>query len=158
MRFAALPATAALVALALPSMTLAQAARPGGFNVDTLTALSGSWSYRSLAGASEAAFAGPGGTALTFRCNRVARVVSIARSAVPAASPTMAIWTSSMSRSVPARFDATRVLTADLAASDPLLDAIALSRGKFAVSALGAPLSAYPNWGEPLRVIEDCRS
>ena len=39
----------------------------------------------------------------------------------------------------------------------PLLDAIALSRGKFAISALGAPAVAYPNWGEPLRVIEDCR-
>ena len=151
-------ATAALAALAAPSASLAQAPQSGAFSVDNLTAASGRWSYRSFAGGSEASFADAGGTRLTMRCNRVARTVSIARTGVPAATPTLAVWASSLSRSVPARFEATRVLTADVAATDPLLDAIALSRGKFATSALGAPIVAVPNWAEPVRVIEDCRS
>ncbi len=145
----------ALVALAAASASLAQTA---AFSVDSLIPLSGRWSYRAFAGGSEAPFADAGGTRLTMRCNRVARNLSILRSGVPGATAALSVWTTSLSRSVPARFDATGVLTADIAGSDPLLDAIALSRGKFATSALGAPMTAYPAWGEPSRVIEDCRS
>ena len=151
-------AVAALAALSIPSVSLAQVAQPGAFNVESMTALAGSWTYRSFPGGSEAAFADAGGTRLTLRCIRASRIVSIARSGVLAAAPALTVWTSSLSRAVPARFDATRTLTADLASTDPLLDAIALSRGKFATSALGAPPAAYPAWGEPTRVIEDCRS
>jgi len=150
-----LVASAALAALSCAFASIAQTG--SAFSVDTLTALPGSWSYRSYPGGSEAAFADASGTRLTIRCNRVARTVSIVRGGVSAASPTLAVWTSSLSRSLPARFD-TSVLAADVAATDPLLDAISLSRGKFATSALGAPLLAYPNWPEPTRVIEDCRT
>jgi hypothetical protein len=151
-------AAAALAALCLSAAATAQVAQPGAFNVETATALSGRWTYRSHAGGSEAAFADAGGTRLTLRCNRAVRTVSIARSGVPAAAPTLSVWTTSLSRSVPARFEASRILTADLAATDPLLDAIAFSKGKWATSALGAPTAAYPAWAEPVRVIEDCRS
>ncbi len=146
---------AAFVALAAASASFAQTA---AFSVENLTPLPGRWSYRAFAGGSEAPFADAGGTRLTMRCNRVSRTVSIMRSGVPAATAALSVWTTSLSRSVPARFDATGVLTADIASTDPLLDAIALSRGKFATSALGAPMTAYPAWGEPSRVIEDCRS
>jgi len=151
-------ASAALAALASPSALYAQAPAPSTFSIDSLTASAGTWSYRSYAGGSEAAFADAGGTRLLLRCNRVARTVSIARTGVPAATGAMSVWTSSLSRSVPARFEATRVLTADVAVTDPLLDAISLSRGKFGTSALGAPAVAVPNWAEVSRVIEDCRS
>lgn len=151
-------ASAALAALCCPSASFAQSAAATAFSVDSLNALSGRWTYRSYAGGSEAAFADAVGTRLAIRCNRAVRTVSIMRTGVPAASPTLSVWTSSLSRSVPARFEATRVLTADVAATDPLLDAISLSRGKFATSALGAPLIAVPTWAEPTRVIEDCRS
>ena len=151
-------AAAALAALPIATATIAQVPQPGAFNVETATPLAGRWTYRPYAGGSEAVFADAGGPRLTMRCNRVARIVSIVRSGVPAAAPTLSIWTTSLSRSVPARFEVTRNLTADLAGTDPLLDAIALSRGKFATSALGAPTTAYPAWAEPIRVIEDCRS
>ena len=150
-------AAAAVAALSLPP-AYAQVAQPATFNVETATALTGNWTYRSYPGGSEASFADAGGTRLTLRCNRAVRTVWIIRTAVPAAAPTLAVWTSSLSRSVPARFDASQSLTADLAATDPLLDAISLSRGKFATSALGAPIAVYPAWAEPTRVIEDCRS
>ena len=151
-------AAAALAALSCPYVSNAQVAQAGTFNVESATALAGTWTYRSHPGGSEAAFADAGGTRLTMRCNRAVRIVSIIRTGVTAAAPTLSVWTSSLSRSVPARFDASRSLAADLAATDPLLDAISLSRGKFATSALGAPVAVYPAWAEPARVIEDCRS
>jgi hypothetical protein len=43
-----------------------------------------------------------------------------------------------------------------LQANDPLLDAIAFSRGRFMVTGGGATL-AIPSWPEAARSIEDCR-
>ncbi|MBA3526656.1 MAG: hypothetical protein M3438_10560 [Pseudomonadota bacterium] len=151
-------ALAALVALPASSASLAQIAQPGAISVEGLTPLAGRWSYRAYPGGSEATFANAGGIRLAIRCNRVARSVSIVRSGVPAATPTLSVLTTSLSRTAPARFAASLTLTADFAIMDPLLDALSLSRGKFATFALGAPLTAYPTSGEPSRVIEDCRS
>ncbi len=149
---------AALAALAAPAESFAQAAPTAAVDIESLTPLAGRWSYRSYAGGSEAAFGDLAGRRLAIRCNRAVRTVSIIRSSVPAATASLSVWTTSLSRSVPARYDTSRVLTADVAITDPLLDAIALSRGRFATSALGAPMAAYPSWAEPGRVIEDCRS
>ena len=43
------------------------------------------------------------------------------------------------------------------AASDPQLDAIAFSRGRFFVSLNGTSDLVIPDWPEFARVIEDCR-
>ncbi len=40
---------------------------------------------------------------------------------------------------------------------DPLLDAMALTRGRFAVETSGSPALYLPAWAEVTRVIEDCR-
>ncbi len=45
----------------------------------------------------------------------------------------------------------------DIAARDPILDAMALTRGRFAVEAQGTTPLYIPNWAEVTRVIEDCR-
>lgn len=150
-------ALAAALALPLQSPTFAQ--QPAQIDVETLQTITGSWTYRAIAAGSEADFIDAAATVrLIVRCDRSARTVSIVRSGVPAAAPTLSVWTSSTARSVPARYLSTKDLVADLAASDPLLDAIALSRGRFATAAEGAPLVAVPAWSEPARVIEDCRS
>ena len=44
-----------------------------------------------------------------------------------------------------------------LAARDPLLDAMAFSRGRFAIEQAGAAPLVVPAWAEVGRVIEDCR-
>jgi hypothetical protein len=44
-----------------------------------------------------------------------------------------------------------------LQASDPFLDAIAFSKGRFAVEVPGAPTLYIPSYPEITRVIEDCR-
>lgn len=150
----------AITAVAPLFAPAAQAQVGTGVDVSTLQPLGGRWSFRTFPGGSEAAFSDASGAQrLIVRCNRSARVVSVVRTAVPAAAPVLAIWTSTTSRGVPSRFDLpSRTLSADIAATDPLLDAVALSRGRFATSAVGAPLVALPAWPEPARVVEECRS
>ena len=150
-------AFAAACALPLPAPALSQA--PAQVDLDVVQPVLGAWSYQAFAGGSHAAFTdGTATQRLIVRCNRAARTVSIVRTGVPAAAPTLSIWTTSIARAVPARFDATRTLSADFAATDPLLDAIAFSRGRFATGAAGAPMVAVPAWPELSKVIEDCRS
>jgi len=50
-----------------------------------------------------------------------------------------------------------RGLAADLPATDPLLDAMAISKGRFAVQTGGETTLYVPSWPEVTRVIEDCR-
>jgi len=146
-------------ASALPLFSAAPAQVPAPVDLDTVTPITGTWSYRAISGGSESGFIGAAATVrLKMRCNRGARTVSIIRTDVPAAAPSLTIWTSTLSRSVPARFLATKELVADMPATDPLLDAIAFSRGRLATAAAGAPMVAVPAWPEIDRVIEDCRS
>jgi len=48
-------------------------------------------------------------------------------------------------------------VAATLASSDPLLDQIAFSRGRFLVQAEGQGDLVVPSWPEPARVIDECR-
>jgi len=150
-------ALAAALALPLQAPALSQA--PARIALESYQPIAGRWSYQATAGGSEASFADSAATPrLSVRCNRAARTVSIARGGVPAAAPALTIWTSSAARSVPSRFDATKTLTADLAASDSLLDGLAFTRGRFATAAAGAPMLTVPSSPEVIRVIEDCRA
>lgn len=144
--------------LALP-LTPALSQAPAQIELDRYQPLAGSWSYRAVTGGSEAAFAdSTAARRLVVRCNRVARTVSLIRTGVPAAAPALTVWASSSARSVPARWEATQVLTADLAARDSLLDALAFSRGRFATAAKGAAMLTVPASPAIDRVVEDCRT
>ena len=145
-------------ALALPLSTPLFAQAPADIELDRYPPLSGSWSYRPISGGSEASFTGTEGLRLVIRCNRANRSVSIIRTAIAAAAPTLSVWTSTASRSVPASYKTTRELTATLAATDSLLDAIAFSRSRFATAGQGVPMLTVPANPEPARVVEDCRS
>jgi hypothetical protein len=119
----------------------------------------GAWTYRPVAGGSEAAFVdGGGATRMLIACGKLTRLVTISRvTAAPAAS--MSLWTSTVSRDLPARFDrpSGRVI-AQVGGLDPLLDAIAFSRGRFAVSMPGYPALVLPAGSEIGHVVEDCRA
>ncbi len=150
-------AFAAACALPLPSTALSQA--PAQVDLDVVRPVAGTWTYRAFQGGSHAAFTDARATQrMILRCNRAARTVCIVRTGVAVAAPTLSVWTTSTARALPARFDSTRTLSADVRATDPLLDAIAFSRGRFATGAAGAPMVAVPAWPELSRVIEDCRS
>ncbi len=68
----------------------------------------------------------------------------------------MTIRTSAMTRALSAD-PGGNMLTTRLPANDPLLDAMAFSRGRFAVETAGLPVLIVPSWTEVSRVIEDCR-
>ena len=137
----------------------AQSQAPAAVELESVRPLTGSWSYARLAIGTQATFRDASAVLrLMVTCNSATRAVTVTRTGVAAAAPVMSIWTTTTSRSVPATFQATGQLSASLTARDPLLDAIAFSRGRFATGAAGAPLVAVPAWPEVGRVIEDCRS
>lgn len=51
----------------------------------------------------------------------------------------------------------TGLVAVSLSASDPLLDAMAVTKGRFAVEVEGMQPLYIPAWAEVTRVIEDCR-
>ena len=134
--------------------------RPAPAPVDwiDLPAAPGNWAWRPIPGGSQADFAGG---QFTLRCDVVARTITLQRAGRAAAAPAMTIMTTQGNRTVAAmgleRRTGDAVLEATLSARDPLLDAMAFSRGRFAVSSPGLPLLSVPNWAEVGRVIEDCR-
>ncbi|QDP18906.1 hypothetical protein [Sphingomonas xanthus] len=103
----------------------------------------GAWSYSATPAGSEARY----GNLLSIRCDRTSRTVIISRPGTPPA--VLSIATSALTRAIPS--------TGRVAATDPLLDAIAFSRGRFLVWGGAGATLAIPSWPEAARSIEDCR-
>jgi hypothetical protein len=124
----------------------------------TATPIPGNWTYAPTTDGTEAVFANPAGNPqLWVHCTRATRHVTISRPA-SAAAPIINIWTSSRTQIAASSFNpATGRLTIDLGAYDPLLDAIASSRGRVAFTIGTQPPLVVPPWAEVARVIEDCR-
>jgi hypothetical protein len=104
----------------------------------------GDWSYRA-----EDRSAVYGDALFTLRCDPASRQVTLSRGA---AAGSVAIRTSYGDRSL-----AGGASGAVLPASDPFLDQIVFSRGRFAVEAQGQARLILPTWPEPARVVEECR-
>ena len=141
------------------ALALAAASSLHAQDLSTATPIAGNWTYVATADGSEAVFANAGGNPqLWVHCTRATRRVSIAKPAAGAA-PFLNVWTSSLTRSVASSFNpATARLTIDIAATDPLLDAIVSSRGRIGFTVTGQPSLVVPVWAEAARVIEDCRA
>jgi hypothetical protein len=149
-------AFAAALALTAASPAFAQATTIQ--DLSYVAPAGGNWVYSPGAAGSEATFFDSASRPqVTLRCTRTTRRVAIVKPA-SAASSTLSVWTSSQKKAIAATFDATASrVTAELAAFDPLLDAIVLSRGRIGFSAAGAPALVVPPWSEVGRVVEDCR-
>lgn len=115
----------------------------------------GDWHYAGGA----ATFAGPdGGVLLTLRC--VGGAIMIDRAGIGnEIAPTLILRSESASRSLsPATTGGAPGSTAaSLTAQDSLLDAIAFSKGRFAVESVGLATLYVPSYPEITRVVEDCR-
>lgn len=96
---------------------------------------------------------------LVLRCERPARVVELVRLGAAPAATHMTIRTETMERDVAATpvGGPMPTVVARIQANDPLLDAMAFSRGRFAVEALGLATLYVPSYPEVTRAIEDCR-
>jgi len=120
----------------------------------------GNWTWALASGRSTASFGLPGAPPLALlSCDRAAGQVHLARAGSAATAVPLAVATSNLRRplmSDPARSPAGWLVVV-LSARDPLLDAIAFSRGRFALEAAGLETLYLPAWPELSRVIEDCR-
>jgi hypothetical protein len=111
----------------------------------------GAWHYAAGAAAYGQAGAAP---LLVMRCDPARRIVILS---VAGAIPTLTIRTSYAERNWPAQAGPDGRSAVSFAASDPTLDQIAFSRGRFSLSGPGLAEIDIPAWAEPSRVIEDCR-
>jgi hypothetical protein len=127
-------------------------------NLEYVDPIVGNWTYGNTSDGSEATFSNSSGQPqLTIRCTRSTRRVAILKAA-PTASPSLWIWTSSEKISLPATYDSSTLrVSVDIGAYDPLLDAIASSRGRIGFSSSGLETLVVPPWADIARVIEDCR-
>ena len=152
-------AAAAMAAGLTFSAAQAQVPTPTATDFSYAPVTPGAWIYRAVNGGAEAVFVDTSGTTrMVIGCGTTTRLITLSRvSPVPAAN--LAIWTSSGSRSLTARFDqpAQRVIT-QLGSMDTLLDAIAFSRGRFAVMMPGSPALVLPAGTEIAHIVEDCRA
>jgi hypothetical protein len=147
---------AAAFALTAAASLGAQTALP---DFTTATPIAGTWTYAATPTGSEANFVNPSSLPqLTIRCTKATRRVMVLKPATGAAA-VMTVWTSSAVRAVPASFNPlTNRISIDLVSNDPLLDALAFSRGRIGVSVVNVPSLVVPAWPEIARVVEDCRS
>jgi hypothetical protein len=149
----------AFAALALfASSSLAAQGTPVPTDLSYAQPIAGDWTYAATAGGSEATFANAGAQPqLTIRCTRATRRITVLKPTSTAA-PLLWVWTSSQTRNLPASYDAAAArVSAELAAFDPLLDAMAASRGRIGFSTSGVAALVVPPWADVGRVIEDCR-
>jgi hypothetical protein len=130
-----------LVLLAVAAPAAAQLSFDAG---KSLPLASGQWSLVATASGSEARY----GAHLSLLCDKPTRTVTIVRPGAPMAALTIATDTASKALPINGR----------LSAYDPMLDAIAFSRGRFLISGGPAPALAVPSWPEAARAIEDCRN
>ena len=120
----------------------------------------GDWRYIQGAGESRAEFSEPGAEPrFIIRCNIAQRRIGLARAGAAQGAVPMRILTETGERvlTVAPLPGNTPLLANAVPAGDPMLDAIAYSRGRFAVEVPGLQTLYLPSWPEITRVIEDCR-
>lgn len=121
----------------------------------------GDWFYRAIPPYSYAAYgASERDFLFTIRCDRANQTVSLGRVSAQKSNQPMQIRAESAERLVtaePRQGSIETLLGVDFNARDPLLDAIAISKGRFSVEVGGERTIYLPSWPEVTRVIEDCR-
>lgn len=114
----------------------------------------GNWQFAPEPAGSAATFAGG---QFSMRCDAARHVVTLLRAIPHATGPAqISIITGQGVRTLTAA-PGSGSITATVDARDPLLDAMAFSRGRFVVAVPGGPTIYVPSWTEVSRVVEDCR-
>jgi hypothetical protein len=118
----------------------------------------GSWSYARTATGSSARFGPDGAVAFAIDCDGANRgiVLRILRGNPSAPDTTAVLRATSTLKTVPVGGGGAYG-TIRLSVRDPMLDALAFSRGKFGVAIDGRE-RWLPAWPEFTRVVEDCRA
>jgi hypothetical protein len=147
-----------------PTVTPAPPARPAtiqqpnGHWTDWPLA-NGSWVYRRDDRGSIALFGASTADALvTLRCDTGRRALFLSRAGN--VGSTMVVRTSSTSKTLGLQSTGGQpaYVATSIAPTDPILDAMAFTRGRIALEVDGAQNIAIPIWSEVGRVVEDCRA
>ncbi|MDA0820531.1 MAG: hypothetical protein O3C52_01020 [Proteobacteria bacterium] len=121
----------------------------------------GTWVYISEPGEAFAYFgdrAMPDNRHFMIRCDRPTRQVWLARSSEQVGDVLMRVRTETQDQLFTAEpVPMTGLIAVELAADNRLLDAMAITKGRFAVEVEGMEPLYLPAWAEVTRVIEDCR-
>lgn len=119
----------------------------------------GTWTYADEPGEKLALF-GPSPDEPLFIVRCAGGSIALARVLESAAAGprAMSVSTETVTRQLQANPIGGRPLVAtELTPGDPLLDAMAITKGRFAIEVEGARTLYLPAWAEVSRVIEDCR-
>jgi hypothetical protein len=119
----------------------------------------GDWVYRQDDRGSIALFGDAGGDALvTLRCDVLRDRVYLTRKSAQAAS-NFTLRSSARLKSLAAVTTGGSLpyIAAEILPDDPILDALAYSRGRIALETDGELPVALPVWSEIGRIVEDCR-
>jgi hypothetical protein len=119
----------------------------------------GDWTYSRDSRGSVGQFGASGRTAmLSLRCDVQTRRITLSREA-SAPAQHVDIRTSSMTKQLPAQLTGgtPAYVAAEIMSNDPILDAMAFSRGRILVEAEGQQPVILPSWAEIARIVEDCR-
>lgn len=162
MTFMALPA-ACSPAAPEPSAPAPQASQPEDLGWMDEQQTPGDWRYVADRTETAALFGtgeDEGGVELIIACEILSSRISISRIGDPEGETSMIIRTETQTGALLAEpaVSFAPLLLAHLDARDPLLDAIAFSKGRFAVEVGGTEPIYVPAYPEITRVIEDCRS
>ena len=127
-----------------------------------IAATPGNWQYGTDPGMSMAWFGTPGqsetGGAFVVGCDSRRGQVFLGRRGIRTPDVRMTIRTETRSQVLTAGpLDSDNIVFVHLNPRDPLLDAMALSKGRFAVEVASMPTLYLPSWAEVTRAIEDCR-
>ena len=120
----------------------------------------GDWRWSMADSKSTATFTTPGGVTLVrLTCEKFLGEVRLSRAGTSTGHVPMALTTTTGTRPLLSEplVSAPGWTTAQIRANDPILDAVAFSRGRFALDVAGAPPLYLPSWPEIARVVEDCR-
>jgi hypothetical protein len=118
----------------------------------------GTWMYRNQSNGGMALYSGTSGTALfMLECDRIAAHVSLFRATNGSAPQVAATITSETVTRNLQLTPAGPGHIVNLSPRDPLLDAMAITKGRIAIGVEGERTLYLPAWVEISRVIEDCR-
>lgn len=120
----------------------------------------GDWRYLKLGAGSSASFQGPDGTRLfTMQCQPAGGRIILSRVGTAEGQVMMRIRTETRDQILTAAAtpSAAPEVGTSLPSRNPLLDAMAITKGRFAIEVEGMEPLYLPAWAEVTRVIEDCR-
>ncbi|MDX1704012.1 hypothetical protein [Altererythrobacter ishigakiensis] len=119
----------------------------------------GTWTYVNEPGESLGLFGDANPVHLfVLRCDKESRQIGIARRGESQSELMMRVRTETAERLLNAsEVPGYGLVAANLPANDPLLDAMAITKGRFAIEVEGMEPLYIPAWAEVTRVIEDCR-